>query len=187
MPIRVYIDQGHNPSAPNSGAEGNGYREQDLVYEIGQRLYTLLSRDSAFEARLSRPTPDTYVGTSNSTSLRERVNAANAWPADLFLSLHTNASVSPEASGVEGLVYATGTKAADIAADLVSSVVRTTGQRDRGVKARPGLYVLKRTTMPAVLMELGFISNSADAELMANRPGLFAEGLYRGLKSYYGV
>ena len=41
--------------------------------------------------------------------------------------------------------------------------------------------------MPAVLMELGFVSNPGDAELMANRPGLFAEALYRGLKTYYGV
>lgn len=187
MAIRVYIDQGHNPSGPNAGAEGNGYREQDLVYEIGQRLYTLLSRDPAFEARLSRPTPETYIGTSNASSLRERVDAANAWPADLFLSLHTNGSVSPVPSGVEGLVYALGTKSADIAADLVSSVVRATGLADRGVIARPGLYVLRKTTMPAVLMELGFISNPGDAELMANRPGLFAEALYRGLKTYYGV
>ena len=50
MAIRVYIDQGHNPQAPNSGAEGNGYREQDIVYRIGKELYELLSaRAKAFD------------------------------------------------------------------------------------------------------------------------------------------
>ena len=42
MPIKIYIDQGHNPSGFNTGAEGNGYYEQDITYEIGRRLYNLL-------------------------------------------------------------------------------------------------------------------------------------------------
>ncbi|MBS7264318.1 MAG: N-acetylmuramoyl-L-alanine amidase, partial [Eubacteriales bacterium] len=43
MAIKIFIDQGHNPENPNAGAEGNGYREQDLVYEIGVRLAALLN------------------------------------------------------------------------------------------------------------------------------------------------
>ncbi|MBO5788844.1 MAG: N-acetylmuramoyl-L-alanine amidase [Clostridia bacterium] len=187
MAIRIYIDQGHNPVNPNAGAEGNGYREQDLVYTIGTLLYERLEADSDFEARLSRPTPTTQIGVSNATSLRVRVEQANAWGADLFLSLHTNASSNSTATGVEGLVFRLGSTAADIADDLVKGVVRATGLRNRGVKARPGIYVLKRTTMPAVLMELGFITNPRDAALMANSPNLFADGLYNGLRAYYGV
>ena len=188
MPIRVYIDQGHNPSGyPNTGAEGNGYTEQDLVYEIGRLLYQRLSADPHFSARLSRPMPDTVVGTSNSSSLSARVRAANNWPADLFLSLHTNASENPQATGSEALVYSTKIKAADIAKDILESVVCQTGLRNRGVKARPDLDVLKKTAMPAVLLELGFITTPSDAAKMADNPGLFADAIYRGLRTYYGV
>ena len=63
MAIKIYIDQGHNPQNPNAGAEGNGLREQDIVYEVGVRLAALLRANPNFEVRLSRPTPETTVGT----------------------------------------------------------------------------------------------------------------------------
>ena len=90
MAIKVYIDQGHNPENPNAGAEGSGYREQDIVYRIGVDLYNLLKSDPNYTARLSRPTPETSLGTSNASSLRLRVDDANSWGADVFISLHTN-------------------------------------------------------------------------------------------------
>ena len=187
MPIRIYIDQGHNPVNPNAGAEGNGYFEQDLVYNIGQLLYSRLEADPNFTARLSRPTPETQIGTSNATSLRARVTQANTWGADLFLSLHTNAASNATATGTEGLVYSLTGTSASIADELVRAVTRATGLRNRGVKARPGIYVLRRTTMHALLMELGFITNPKDASLMAKNPELFADAMYNALRAYYGV
>ena len=187
MAIRVYIDQGHNPQAPNAGAEGNGYREQDIVYRIGKELYELLSSDPFFVAKLSRPTPETQLGTSNSSSLRIRVEQAKAFGADLFLSLHTNASIDASASGTEALVFRSDSTAYDIAKELLEQLTLVTGLRNRGVVLRPGLYVLRRTSMPAVLLELGFITNPFDADLMYNNPRLFAQGIYMGLKEYYGV
>ncbi|MBE6674512.1 MAG: N-acetylmuramoyl-L-alanine amidase, partial [Ruminococcaceae bacterium] len=89
MAIKVYIDQGHNPNPPNTGAEGNGYREQDITYRVGQSLAELLRSNGNFEVRLSRPTPQTQLGTSNASSLRQRVNEANSWGADYFISIHT--------------------------------------------------------------------------------------------------
>jgi len=62
-----------------------------------------------------------------------------------------------------------------------------TGLRDRGMKVRPSLYVLKRTRMPAVLAEIGFISNPGDAALMRDNPGLFAQGIYQGIVNYTGI
>ena len=64
MAIKIFIDQGHNPENPNAGAEGNGYREQDLVYYIGEELNTLLNENPDFEAMLSRNTPDEILGMS---------------------------------------------------------------------------------------------------------------------------
>ena len=94
MAIRIYIDQGHNPSSYNTGAEGNGFFEQDITYDIGQRVYRLLADNPAFEATLSRPTPETVLGSDNSSSLVARVREANAFGADLFISLHTNAATT---------------------------------------------------------------------------------------------
>ena len=187
MAIRVYIDQGHNPVSPNSGAEGNGYREQDLVYTIGQRLADRLRADPNYEVRLSRPTRQTQLGTSNATSLAARVNEANRWGADYFISLHTNAASNSSASGAEAYAYARGTPAFAFAEDILTNLTNVTGLRDRGVQPRPGLYVLRKTQMPATLVELGFITNPGDAALMRDAPDLFAEGIYRGIRAYTGV
>ena len=184
--IKIYIDQGHNPSGFNTGAEGNGFFEQDITYEVGILLYDLLAANPDFPPRLSRPTPTTILGTSNSSSLTERVREANAWGADIFLSLHTNAATNPRASGSEALIYSRASSVAfNLATDILKQLNLVTGLRNRGVIERPGLYVLKRTQMPAVLVEMGFISNSYDAELMAYSPGLFAEGIYRGILQYF--
>lgn len=187
MSIKIYIDQGHNPVNPNAGAEGNGLREQDLVYTIGQRLADRLRANPDFEVRLSRPTRDTQLGSSTGTSLSARVNEANRWGADYFISLHTNAATSPSASGSEAYVYNRGTRAFSLAGDILDNLTDITGLRNRGVQSRPGLYVLRKTAMPAVLLELGFITNPGDAALMRDDPGLFAEGIYRGILEYTGV
>jgi N-acetylmuramoyl-L-alanine amidase len=188
MPIKIYIDQGHNPRGFNTGAEGNGYYEQDLTYEIGRRLYNMLSSNPEFTPRLSRPTPDTVLGTTNSTSLSTRVNEANSWGADIFISLHNNAAENQRATGNEALVYGPRQQVAnDLAADILEQLTLTTGLRNRGIIYRPGLYVLKETEMPAVLVEMGFITNPTDADLLANSPYLFSTGIYRGILKYYGL
>lgn len=181
MAIKIYIDQGHNPVNPNAGAEGNGLREQNITYKIGVELYNLINSTPGLEARLSRPTPETQLGTSNTSSLSARVNDANSWGADYFISLHTNASSVSNASGIEGYVYALGTPAEELSNDIVEKLSEVTGLRDRGVYARPGLYVLRKTNMPATLIELGFITTPTDARMMNENPGLFAQGIYNGI------
>ena len=185
MAIRVYIDQGHNPRSYNTGAEGNGYYEQDITYRVGILLKGYFSDNPNFEARLSRPTPETMLGTSNSTSLSARVMEANSWGADIFISLHTNASVNPSANGSECLIYdRSATLALSLAENILDQMTLITGLRDRGIVERPGLYVLRRTAMPATVVEMGFITNASDAELMVTSPGLFALGIYRGVLNY---
>ncbi len=187
MSIKIYIDQGHNPVNPNAGATGNGLREQDLVYTIGQELAELLRANGSFEVRLSRPTPETQLGNSNASSLAARVNEANRWGADYFISLHTNAAEQSSATGVEAYAYAKGTRAFSLGTDILAELSVLTGLRNRGMKARPSLYVLRKTAMPAVLVELGFITNPRDAALMRDQPELFARGVYRGLLDYLNL
>ena len=187
MAIKIFIDQGHNPSNPNAGAEGNGYREQDLVYEIGVRTADLLKQNPNFEVRLSRNSPDEILGTTTSESLAARVRAANEWGADYFISLHADASTITSASGSEAFVYSFESPASELAENILAGLQMYTGIISRGVFERPTLYVLRRTAMPATLVELGFITNASDAALMANQPELFAEGIYDGILNYFDL
>jgi len=75
----------------------------------------------------------------------------------------------------------------DCGEDILENLSRVTGLRNRGMQVRSGLYVLRKTAMPAVLVELGFITNANDAMLMNDRPDLFARGIYDGIVQYTGV
>ena len=184
MAYKIYIDQGHNPINPNAGAEGNGLREQDIVYRVGIELAERLRSNGNFEVRLSRPTEDSVIGNSNSSSLALRVQDANSWGADYFISLHTNASTNSSATGSEAFAYSRASEGFALGEDILVWLNRSTGLRNRGMFTRPGLYVLRKTTMPSVLVELGFITNSEDAALMNSSPELFAEGIYNGILDY---
>lgn len=187
MAIKIYIDQGHNPINPNAGAEGNGLREQDIVFRIGILLADLLRQNGNFEVRLSRPTANTQLGTSNASSLATRVNEANSFGADAFISLHTNAAASPSATGSEAFVFSRPSAAYNLATDILERMTEVTGLNNRGVFVRNGLYVLRKTRMPATLLELGFITNPNDAALMNNSPNLFATGIYQGILQYFNL
>ena len=187
MAIKIYIDQGHNPQNPNAGAEGNGLKEQDLTYEIGLLTAELLAANPNFEVRLSRPTAETSLGSTNAQSLAARVNDANSWGADYFISLHANASTITSASGAEGYIYSNASPAKELAEDIVEGISEATGLSDRGVFVRPSLYVLRRTQMPSTLIEMGFITNANDAALMSQNPALFAEGIYNGILEYFDL
>ena len=189
--IRIFIDQGHNPQNPNSGAEANGVREQDINYRVGKDLENLLLTNGNFDVQVSRPTPETQLGnnqtTSSVSSLRTRVQAANQWGADYFISLHCNANPNPQANGSEAYVYQRRGEAYPFAENILFEMTKTTGLRNRGVMINPALYVLRRTMMPAVLVEMGFITNPEEAQLLESQPGLFAEGIYRGILRYFGL
>ncbi len=187
MAIKIFIDQGHNPVNPNAGAEGNGYREQDLVYYIGKELEALLNANPNFEARTSRNDPDEILGTSTATSLAARADTANTWGADYFISIHANASEIADASGSEAFVYSSSSPAYALAENILIGLTEATGLENRGVFSRPTLYVLRKTKMPALLLEVGFITNADDAQLMADNPNLIARGIYNGILRYFGL
>ena len=187
MAIKIFIDQGHNPQGVTGGAVGFGYREQDITYQVGMFLADLLRADDRFEVRTSRNTPDEVLGTSNATSLAARVNAANSWPADYFISIHCNANVNPAINGSEVYVYREGSEAAALARQVLDAMVAQVGTKDNGVRVNSSLYVLRRTRMPAILVELAYITNAEDVQKMANDPWGFAQGIYNGLLDYFDL
>ena len=185
MSIKIFIDQGHNPSGNhNTGAEGNGLFEQDITYNVGKYLYEIISKDPRFEVKLSRPTKNTVLGTDNSSSLKARVDNANSWGANYFLSIHVNASVNPNANGSECYVYSSNSKAYYLATSILNSIVMNLKTKNNGVLTRPSLYVLRRSNMPAVLIELAYISNYLDSEKLKNNQFQFAQAIYAGLLNY---
>ncbi len=181
---KIYIDQGHNPEGINAGAEGFGLREQDINYAVGIRLRDILQADGRFEVRVSRPTPETTLGTGNATSLAARVNGANEWGADYFISIHCNASENPAANGSEVYVFRDTGAAADLAAAVLAAIVARVGTKDNGVRVNPALYVLRRTRMPAILVELAYITNAEDVQKLQNDRYAFAYAIYEGLCTY---
>lgn len=187
MAIKIFIDQGHNPQNPNAGAEGNGLREQDITYEVGSLLAGLLNANSAFEAQTSRTYPEEQLGESTTTSLQTRVNRANSWGADYFISIHCNASTITSASGSEAYVYRLGNDATVFAEYMLVGLHNATGLENRGVQQNSGLFVLRHTYMPAVLLEIGYITNLDDAFLMRTDPQAFARGIYNGIVAYFGL
>jgi N-acetylmuramoyl-L-alanine amidase len=187
MAIKIFIDQGHNPTGyHNTGASGFGLNEQDITFQVGIYLAELLNSDPRFEARLSRPTPTTVLGTNNATSLAERVRMANSWPANYFISIHTNANVNPAINGTEVYIYRFYTQANWLAEQVMDGIVEAVGTRNNGIRTNPSLYVLRRTRMPAILVELAYISNSSDAEKLRNNQYLFAQGIFNGIMRYFG-
>ena len=186
MAIRIFVDQGHNPSGPNTGAEGHGLREQDITYNVGIMLADLLRQDPRFEVRVSRTTPDEVLGTSNATSLQTRVNMANSWPANYFISIHCHSNTNPAINGSEVYVYQQNTQSYWLAQHILNAMVERVGTRDNGVRINPSLFVLRRTRMPAVLVELAYLSNESDAQKLRDDQFGFAQGIYFGLLSYFG-
>lgn len=187
LPIKIFIDQGHNPSGINAGAEGFGLREQDVTYQVGIYLANILNADPRFEARTSRTSPEQSLGYSNTSSLAERVRLANTWPADYFLSIHCNASDNPALNGTECYVYENYTQSYYLAERILLAIVDRLGTFNNGVRINPSLYVLRRTNMPAVLIELAYITNYEDNQKLRNRQYDFAYAIYQGLLNYFGL
>ncbi len=187
MAIKIFIDQGHNPTGfHNTGARGNGLIEEDITYQVGQYLANMLANDPRFEVRLSRPTPTTVLGINNSTSLQERVRMANQWPADYFISIHANANVNPNIRGAEMYIYSFNTQAHWLAQHIMNGLVNFTDLTDNGIRLNPSLYVLRATNMPAVLVEMGYLTNSEDAAILRDQQWNIAYGIYRGILNYFG-
>ena len=185
MSIKIFIDPGHNPFGPNTGSVGNGLNEAEVTYNVAIRLKELLDENPDFSTMISRKTPTEILGTSNATSLMERVRMANVWGADFFISIHTNAVASPAPNGTEIFTYRLFGPAYNMANKILTSIVSRMDMINRGVKQGSNLYVLRKTRMPALLIELGFISNPRDAEKLKNDPYGFANAIYQGIMNYF--
>ncbi|MED0736780.1 N-acetylmuramoyl-L-alanine amidase [Aneurinibacillus thermoaerophilus] len=172
--VKIVVDAGHGGT--DSGAGGNGLKEKDLTLGIAQRLANKLRADSKFQVIMTRE-GDTYP------TLAERVELANKENADLFISVHINSATSASAKGTETYYYTE--KSKEYAQTIHKYFVEATGFYDRKVKTAK-FYVIKNTKMPAVLVEVGFITNPTEAKEMAKDEfqQRVADALYTALREY---
>jgi len=112
---------------------------------------------------------------------------ANDWPADYFISIHVNSNPNPAINGTEVYVYSLESTAAELAHEELDSIVAFVGTKDNLVRANPSLYVLRRTAMPAILVELAYLSNPQDAVKLKNEQFRFAFAMYIGLLNYFNL
>ncbi len=181
--MKVMIDPGHNYSGGDTGASGNGLREQDVTFGIADKL-RILFEGNGDEVKMTRTRLDANVGTSEQDSIQRRYTMANEWGADLFISIHCN---SGGGTGTEVLVYRLDSEAAQIARRVEDAIVSELGMADRGVKARPELGVLRGTKCPAILVETGFLDNAHDARLLRDDQQGFADAIFHGVTGLKGV
>lgn len=155
MPYTIVIDAGHGGSDP--GAVYEGRREKDDNLSLAMAVGELLSRQGV--SVIYTRTTDVYQ------TPFEKAQMANQADADFFISFHRNSSEEPnQYTGVETLVYDnSGIK--QTMAENINGALSELGFRNLGVKARPGLVVLRRTKMPALLIETGFLNNEQDNTL----------------------
>lgn len=153
--MKICIDCGHCLSGADTGAVGNGFKEQDKDREVGRALKKYLEQKGHSVVMTNVDGGCTSVN----QSLQKRVNVANASKADFFISLHLDAA-SPSASGTSPFVYSLGGQAEVYAKRILSKMVGL-GFANRGVRVA-NHYVTRCTNMPAVLLELCFITSSKD-------------------------
>ncbi|MBQ9757117.1 MAG: N-acetylmuramoyl-L-alanine amidase [Clostridia bacterium] len=163
--MKIFIDPGHG--GPDPGAVGNGVTEEFVNLNVSLELARLL-RNAGYDVRLYRTTSDENVLENKNADLRSRAQTANNWGADYFISIHTNSSTNPNAQGVEAYVYRLGGTSERLAESIVDSVSDVLGSVNRGVM-QANFAVLRRTDMPAVLVELGYLTNTTEA-LNLNSP-----------------
>ena len=106
----------------------------------------------------------------------------NASNSDLFISIHCNSFADAAANGVEVLYYPTSSKGKKYAQAVQNELVSTTKLKDRGIKQRTDLHVLKRTKAAAILVELAFLSNPKEENLLVESPEIFATAIFSGIK-----
>lgn len=157
---RIVIDPGHGGSDP--GGVGSGLQEKNIVLDVGRRFKALLDADTANTTRGGRWVALLTRSTDVFVSLSGRANFANAQDADRFMSIHSNAFGSASANGTETFSFAEGTTGAALRNLVQAEMIAAWGLRNRGNKVA-NFAVLRETAMPAVLHELGFITNATDA------------------------
>lgn len=176
----IAIDAGHG--GEDEGCSRDGVMESEVNLELAQRLSGKL-QGLGFETLLIREDHGTQM------SLEERVEKAGKSGADIYVSIHQNACEESEetVSGIETWYYEDREESRRLAQLIHIGAVEKTGAFDREAKATDELYVVRETSVPACLIETGFLSNSAERQALSSDAyqEKLAEGMAQGIDLYF--
>lgn len=180
---RILIDPGHGGADP--GAVHDGVRECDINLTIARQLLALVDA-AGMAGRMTRHA-------DYSVSLEDRCQIEHLTEPDIFLSLHCNSFTSPGVSGLE-VFTSIGTTAADAAAQYVAQALKNTFPASRfradisdgDDDKEANFYVLNNTKCPAMLVEMGFLSDPQERAWLQDKAiqGLIAEALVEGILNW---
>ena len=183
----VVIDAGHGGKDP-----GAVYKNENGEIELAEKDVNLTIANKVYNILLSEGVNVKYTrNTDKFLELKEITDIANGYDADLFVSVHINAMEnSPDVSGMmvlyngDALGEKYGINSKEVAVNIDKKIAAAVNIKDRGIVSRPGLWVLRKTNMPAVLIECAFISNADDRAIMTDESALnaFARSIADGIK-----
>lgn len=176
----IFVDAGHGGRDP--GAVGNGIQEKDVTLPISLKLGQAL-QGMGYTVYYTR-TNDVEI------DLEPRVAAAERINADAFVSVHAN-SLAPGNSGISGVeTYHSRNSSVgrELASYVHSQIISATGARDRSVRGA-GFYVIARTSMPAILVETGYVTNPTEARNLdsPDYQKRMADAIARGIDQFMRV
>lgn len=183
----ICIDPGHGGNDP--GAIGpTGTYEKDNTLAISLLLRERLERNGA-KVYMTREIDQsvTHESATQEEELEARVAIAKQAKADLFISIHNDGFISPTASGATTYHYGS-SEAVRLAEMVQDQLIESLGVRDRGTRFA-SFFVIRYASMPAILVEVAFISNPDEELLLASEDGRnrAAYGIFEGIVRYYRV
>lgn len=187
---KITIDAGHGGN--DSGAIGpTGIMEKTVTLRIANEVRRLLMAEGA-TVYMTRDT-DTEVSpkganASDIEELQARCDVANQNASDVFVSIHMDSFSNGAAKGTTGYYYSLGSqKSRDLADKVRSGVIDQIGTQSRGTQSC-NFYVVKHTDMPATLVEVAFISNPTEEQLLDSEDGIkkAAQGIVDGIADFFG-
>ncbi|MCL2407453.1 MAG: N-acetylmuramoyl-L-alanine amidase [Defluviitaleaceae bacterium] len=186
----IMIDAGHGDWDP--GKQSRGVDEKDINLAISEQLQMLFELGGAvvFTTRSG----DTSLANRKRGDLTARANEANELGADIFISIHQNSFQSEAVYGAQVFYHNTGDQSKVLAESIQARFNTFIGRRDgtphtRLARAADSYFVLKKTTMPAVIVECGFMSNAQDLKLLQdeNFQARVVWAIYMGVMDYFGM
>ena len=170
---KVVLDAGHGGS--DYGAIREGINEKDITLDVTQRVASIL-KSKGYKVALTR-SDDTFV------SLQDRVEFSENEAPEIFVSIHVNSAVATEPKGIETHYYHDYSN--ELAKTVHSHLMKEIDTKDRGL-VKSKFYVINHTTVPAILVEMGFISNEEErAELISDkRKQKTAKAIAEGIIEY---
>ncbi|AGB40685.1 N-acetylmuramoyl-L-alanine amidase [Halobacteroides halobius DSM 5150] len=177
----IIIDAGHGGVDP--GTHKNGVLEKNINLAIAKKLANFLSRGN-FNLIMTR-TEDRLYQDDRNKDIRHRVKVANQNKADLLVSIHVNSFPSSSSFGGQTFYASDDKQGKKLAAAIQKQLIAIQPQNHRQIKSA-SYYLLKKTKIPAVIIEVGFISNSQDRNRITNpkKQEKIARAIGKGVINY---